>query len=54
MTPRELEKYVEEYLSAFSKIHNEKRRRQPRIQRKDIHLKKDRNRLHKQKHTQKA
>ena len=30
------------------------RRRQPRIQRKDIHFKKDRNRLHKQRHTQKA
>ena len=31
-----------------------KRRRQPRIQRKDIHFKKHRNGLHKQRHTQKA
>ena len=38
----------------YHKIHNEKRRRQPRIQRKDIQFKKDWNRLHKQKHTQKA
>ena len=31
----------------------QKRRRQPRIQRKDIRFKEDRNRLHKQRHTQK-
>ena len=40
--------------SSSAYILDEKRRRQPRIRRKDIHLEKNRNKLHKQKHTQQA
>ena len=47
------ELYDKEYVTNH-KIHNEKRRKQPRIQRKNIHFKKDWNKLHKQKHTQKT